>query len=193
MPSDGLRLGFIIAHTIYIIINTVISSVVAGSLTLFIPHIISAVIWATYIPAAFILPIIRRRTNVRTVFDRAWGEMWYIGAQLFLWLVSMGLSIAQRTSSTCERPYPTYPVESIWLQWGGIIWDTDRFCRTMVAMAVESGIQSLLLIVWMVLLVNIVSKAKREVRGGWKVGVAELLRDDKEAKGYNLERDISHV
>ncbi|WVQ74760.1 hypothetical protein IAR50_004365 [Cryptococcus sp. DSM 104548] len=189
MRSDCLRLGLLVAHSVLTILLTVISAVLTSSFTLFIPHIISIAIWVIYIPSALILPAVRRKTNVRTVFDRAWGEMWYVDAQLSLWLLSMSLAIAQRADSTCERPYPTYPVESAWIQWHGVIEVVPRFCRIMIYTAVMSGFHGVLLVAWMVLLAKVVGKAKREGRGGWKVGVAELLRDAREGKGYQ----VSHV
>ncbi|WVQ81415.1 hypothetical protein IAT38_003539 [Cryptococcus sp. DSM 104549] len=170
------RIVFITAFTFFLFLTTPLSAGLSRSLTLFIPHIISAFFWFLYIPAALFLPCVRRKKGLTTSWDRAWGELAWVGAQFLFWIASFACSIAQRVDYTCttQRDYG-YSVETVWLQWNGVVDRIPRYCDTMIAIAVLSGIQLVILTMWAILLVTVVSKGKGTGRGGWGTGVDELL------------------
>nr|XP_031862334.1 uncharacterized protein CI109_002299 [Kwoniella shandongensis]KAA5529406.1 hypothetical protein CI109_002299 [Kwoniella shandongensis] len=190
MSSKNIRYALITIHTILIILTTLISVLLAGSFTNFIPHIVACGVWATYIPTAILLPFSRRNKGERTRFDCAQGEMTYVVAQGICWFLSLILSALQADSRPChEISSYKYAVESEWIQFDGVIWNMGRYCHTNIATAVLSGIHLLFLAAWVWVIVRVVKSWRGTDEKGWKVGMWRLVRGEERDMGGRRWRE----
>ncbi|KAK8843381.1 hypothetical protein IAR55_007038 [Kwoniella newhampshirensis] len=175
-------------HSILLILILLISVLLSGSFTNFIPHIVAAGTWTVYIPTAILLPMCRRGKGVRTRFDSAKGETVYLSAQMICWMTSLVLSILQADQSSCHHAHLYYyPVESSWIQFYGVIESMAVYCHTMIAVSVMSGIHLVVLGGWMVHVVLLVKKWEKVREGdsdkGWESGMHRLVEGNDKRRG----------